>query len=380
MQRVASLPADGVAAPGKRTYTRMSEHRPAMTTMLMAALSDAVGQHGVIDVLHSCAGEYAKKHCSDGATLDTKYLANDTYNRLLLHGHVSDLPRSGKPQSVTDTQVDEFLDIFLAGNGKDPADNDWWGYTSMTHALVENERLRALLEAMGIKQETLWKRMKQRYKARFGKRLKKISIRRKPKLQPKVKKERVRIARLWKQWGKGKLCKVVWIDEKQEYLHPGGTYKCYAPHGVKSMQREVPVALGKAEKVKYEAAVSAFGGAIYFQFVTGTTGRKQPFLVRTFVPLWRHLDPATTGASVLPSLIEQLHLDVCILPADAQDAKVLFCSCGAGLAIHFDVLLVVWLVRPVLPAIEEHEQAALVRKNVRLDHIRKDEHVHADCF
>lgn len=246
------------------------------------------------------ADDYAKRHCGDG--VDTKYLARDTLDRLTKYGRLEDKLRAGRPKVAFDEDVDEFLRIFLRGNGERPDRDTWWGFTSLGHALQEKAELRKLLEKMNIKQEALWVRLKARYYELYGKKLKKISIVSRPAMSKATMQKRLKVAEIWKNWGFEKLCKVVWIDEKQEYLHSGGTYKCYAPPDTKSMQRAAKTHLGKSERVKYEAAVSAFAGAVYFTFVTGTTGREQHFMVRTFVPRWRHLDPPLLVA-LLPCLI-----------------------------------------------------------------------------
>ena len=313
--RHVSLPADEVVKPGKRTYTRMEQKRPEMTKLLMAGLRAAVGDETMAAVAAQCAEEYKKRHCGEGEALDTKYLAQDTLRRLEVDGHVQDLWRSGRPQIAADEDVEEFLDIFLAGNGL--TGDDWWGYTSLTHALLANARLRALKDKMGIEDDQLWNRMVALNRARgHGNKLNKINIIRKAKLTKEVKKERREGAAEWQKWGVDKLCKVVWIDEKRGYLHSGGVYTCYAPHGVQSMQRETKTQLGKSQKVKYKAAVSAFGGALYFTFITGTTGRVQLYKVRTFVPQRRNLDPARGGA-LPPCLVHDLVLSKGVLVRDA---------------------------------------------------------------
>ena len=292
--RHVSLPCVATPQPGKRAYTRMEEHRPEMAKLLVTALQDAAGESVVAAVVDACAEEFAKRHCHDGRPMDSAYLARDTLRRLSQHGDLADLHRSGRPRVAADEDVARFLRIFLQGNGK--TGDEWWGFTSLAHALHEKKELRDLLLKMGISQDHLWHRMEALHIEQTGKRLNKISIVSRVHISPATMRKRLDKARLWKGWGFEKLCKVVWIDEKQEYLRAGGTYKCYAPVGVKSMQRGSSVKLGKSEKVKYEAAVSGFGGAILLQFVTGTTGREQWFPVRTSVPTPRHLDPAALVA------------------------------------------------------------------------------------
>lgn len=197
------------------------------------------------------------------------------------------------------------LDLFLRGEGR-LGSNEWWGYTSLRHAIQTNDRLRQLVDRSNVKEAGMWLRMKALYKQRYGCDLQKINIISKCALQPATKQKRRAKAKAWKAWGKKRLRDVVWIDEKQEYLKAGGKYRCYAPHGVKSMQRASDVKLGRAAKVKYEAAVSGFAGPVYFKFITGTSGlstgsRVRPInmteaSMRTIIPVRRDPGPARRRA------------------------------------------------------------------------------------
>ena len=280
----ASSPPPAPQQPAKRRYVRLEGDRPEMVMLLTRAFTEALGEAATKDVVAECVQQFKEIHHEDERELDVGRLAKDTLERLQKRGHTNDLHRAGRPQLVSDEDVDAFLDEFLLGNKK--TGDDWWGWMSLRHGLKGSEELRRRFDNMKLKEDALWLRMKASYIERHGKKLTQISIKRRPKLSDATKASRIRLARVWLAWGFAKLCKVVWIDEKQEYLHPGGTYKCYAPPGVKSMQREAAVQLGKSQRIKYEAAVSAFGGAIYFTFVTGTTGRPQMFPVRTCIPAW----------------------------------------------------------------------------------------------
>jgi hypothetical protein len=375
--RHVSLPAESVVQPGKRKYVRMDEFRPEMAQLLVRALKKAAGEEATAAALKACAEEFTELHGGDDCKLDAGYLARDTLERLQKSGVVSDLPRSGRPRVALDEDVEQFLHIFLAGNLKNTQDTRWWGFTSLRHALIEKQELRDLLEKMGIKPEALWLRMQAKHLELYGKSMNKISIKRRPVMSAKTKKTRLAAARLWKEWGFDKLCKVVWIDEKQEYLHSGGAYHCYAPPDVKSMQRACEVKLGKSQKVKYEAAVSAFGGAIFFTFITGTTGREQFFLVRTFIPLRRHLDPSRWAARP-PCLLQELFLHTRVLVADAQDTKLLPGCRSAGAHVRARLAMVVFLVRAVLLAVDKDEQASFEVCNIGCDAPPKDDDVHTD--
>ena len=185
--------------------------------------------------------------------------------------------------------------------------------------MATDDEMARILDRTDVVKATLWRRMQQRHLERYGKKLRKISIRLRPVLKPEVKAKRVEKANDWLGQDKGKqwLRRVVWIDEKQEDLRCGGSYRCYAPHDMKSFQREDLDNLPKKFKVKYEAAVSAVLGPVYFNFISGTTGKPKKYKARTLVPPPADHRLACWGPC-LPRSVNGLHLLAGILATDAQ--------------------------------------------------------------
>jgi hypothetical protein len=224
---------------------------------------------------------------------DVPHFIKTVAKRLEKNGHTNDLPRAGRPQKLTDAHCSEALDILLDGNRKRRgAAEEWWGFTSLTHALTESRRMRDILQEAGICKQRLWVRLKECYKRTYNKELKRIAISVKPKLKPMIMEERLAFAKEWLARGTRWLTFAVWIDEKKEWLRTGGTYWCYAPAGTKSFTRSSATTLSKAFKYCYIAAVCAHIGPVFLSSITGTTGKQTNYRVRTSNPLWRHLDPA----------------------------------------------------------------------------------------
>jgi hypothetical protein len=224
---------------------------------------------------------------------DVPHFIKTVVERLKNNGHTNDLPRSGRPQKLSDAHCWEALNILLDGNRKRGVmGDDWWGYTSLTHALTESRRMRDILLESDISKKQLWVRMRDCYQQRYGKKLKRIAISVKPKLSAMIREERLAFAKEWLARGVRWLTFAVWIDEKKEWLRTGGTYWCYAPAGTKSFTRSSATSLSKAFKYCYIAAVCAHTGPIFLSSITGTTGKRQKYRVRTSHPLGRDLDPA----------------------------------------------------------------------------------------
>lgn len=288
------------AAAAKAPKLDYAPYRPEMASTIVHYLYDNASDDVKRGLVAQCGADYHAANPKLPPKMKTDYLTTSTLGRLLGRGEVEDAPRSGRPQKASDKDVQQFMSLFLLGNGKDG--DEWWGFTSIQHALAESEALRDLLTRSQIKAPRMMQRIMAAHMETFGKPMTPITILLKPKLEDRVKTQRLECAVRWVNGGIEKLMDTVWIDEKQQYLRPGGSYRCYGAPGVRSFQRACQIKLGKSERIKYCAAVSAFGGATYFTFVSGTTGRKQPFLVRTCVPVRRHLDPAA-GTAMLPSLV-----------------------------------------------------------------------------
>lgn len=261
---------------------------------------------------------------------DCNALALVVWEKLQKDGCTDDKPKPGRKRVASEGAVGRMLNLFLKGKG---TGKEWCGYTSFAQALYQNAAIKAQLDHAAIKQDQMWLRMKEEYKALYGKQLKPIVIYQKPMLQDKHKKARMHCAKTWLEEGEEALQNRVFFDEKKGFLRPGGKLRCYAPADTKSYIRESDKELNEKGAFKYAAAVAGFCGAVHLQLVTGTTGLNKGYKVRTCVPLRRHPDPARAGAArmQLPCFTDDLHLLWPILLCNAQHVKAI-CSC-----LHADV-------------------------------------------
>jgi hypothetical protein len=273
--------AQHAAAPATRAYVRMAPFRTEaaadLVNALVAANSDAVQR-----IMHECADEFSKRHPNfEGNALR---LYTTTMARMREQGDVKDKPKSGRPKKALPELVEEFHGVFLEGNGK--PEGEFIGYSSVHDACRRCGRCQELLDEMNITEGHLWRLVKEFHKNKYGVELKKISLTWKPKLTPEVKAERLKCAIDWLLEDEltDFLMYVIWIDEKTEWLTSKGTYHCYAPVGMKSHQVESDRELSEKDKVKWQAAVGAQMGALYLDFIAGTTGKKPRNPVRT-IPL-----------------------------------------------------------------------------------------------
>lgn len=268
-----------------RTSVDYSPHRPLMAKALFTTALASLNKKQSSDFKAKTKEAFAQSFEGDISELDVEHLYVSTLQRMQRDGELGNRKARGAEKRASDAVVQRALDLFLRGNGE--PEPKWLGFTSLKHALASSEKLAKIHEQSGVTEYTLWGRMKQRYQEEHGKELKKLCITFKPKLSAEVKQARLDAAKAWK---KLKLENVVFLDEKQEYLREGGTYRCYGPPEKKSFQRETDQALGKASKLKYLAAVSGFAGPLYLKAVTGTTNLKKGYKVRT-VPLRTDLHP-----------------------------------------------------------------------------------------
>lgn len=252
------------------------------------------------------------QNSNPGAMTDQQsmYLAKDTANRLQTRGWTEDAARSGRPETLTDECKDELLDVFLGGF-RSAKDSTWWGFSSIEHAISQSERFRSLVASSGLTVRHLWTLMQERHRKLHGVPLNKISIKIKLKLTEEVRQERLAAAKEWLTWTPGFLRRIIWIDEKQEYISPGGTYQCYAPCTLTSFQREDPNGFPPKTRVKWMLATSAVLGCAAFFLVTGTTGKPSVYRVRTGVPPWTDHHGASLPSRA-PCCIDDLHLNGCI--------------------------------------------------------------------
>jgi hypothetical protein len=296
-----------------------NQFRPRMAKIMTEILTKKMSQRETRDFLHIAANAFMDCVGEEARGLDVMYLARDTLRRLLGVGDVHNLPRPGVAPKLTPELRSQALDLLLEGNGK--TGTEFIGYASLQAALEECPALRMIKEDADITTRTLRRHLEDEYMHRYKRKLRKISIYFKPKLKTDVKAERLAAAREWATWRLRKLYRIVWIDEKQEYLRKGGTYHCYAPPGVDSFICETDAPLGKCPKLKYEAAVAGFCGPLYFRAITGTTKLNRGYRVRT-VPSRAHLDPARARAR-RPCCIQDLHFLLTVSLRNAQDAVAL---------------------------------------------------------
>jgi hypothetical protein len=275
----AAQPAD---APAKRPYVRMAPFRTMAAADLVNALVAASGSDATQRTVQQCATAFPLAHPE--FTGDARRLMNTTLERLQTRGTVADAPKSGRPKKVKEELVEEFHELFLAGNGL--PEPKFVGYASVRDACKRCTRCRELIDEMDITQEHLWELLKALHQKKYHIALKTISLIWRPKLTQAVKDERLQCAVDWllEDDLTEFLMYVIWIDEKTEWLTSRGTYHCYAPVGMKSHQVESEQTLSEKRKVKWQAAVGAQMGALYFEFVAGTTGKKPRNKVRT-IPL-----------------------------------------------------------------------------------------------
>lgn len=287
---VEAPPVPAAPEPEEKHSCAYEKHRPAMAALLTKAMTRRMTEKEMKDIRREAIKTFRAEATEDVSELNLNYLARDTMRRLQEDGVLGDHPRAGAPPKLSSEKRRRALHVFLRGNGK--AEEEFVGFPSLAAGLDECEELRTIQEEADITPRTLWRALKAEYHEQYGCKLTRISIIFRPKLKKTVKKERLAKAQEWAQWDLEKFRRIVWIDEKQEYLRKGGTYRCYAPFGMKSFLRESKAPLGKCPKLKYEAAVAGFCGPVFFKAITGTTGAQFGYKVRT-VPPRAHFDPAS---------------------------------------------------------------------------------------
>jgi hypothetical protein len=276
-----------------------------MASLIFELMKRQLGESVLTALILEAASRYEAEHADLPEHFDAKYLARDVYKRMGSDFQFADCERSGRPRRGTEQQIRDFTEMFLSGCR--PWGENWYGYTSLHHALQENDTLRAMALAIGLGEDRLWERMAEAH----GGKLNKISIVTRYKLDAAHLRARVMCAQRWLLRGFDRLWATVWIDEKAEWLVPHRIYRCYAPDDKKSFCRMGEVDQRHTEKIKYEAAVCAWAGPLWFKFVGGTSGREQPFRVRTVIPAGRHPHP-TSIAPRPPCLVKDCHLEVCV--------------------------------------------------------------------
>lgn len=284
------------AAP-KRSYQQTDDERGLMMNCIMAAIAYMLNAYGIAaQLVITLAVIFFKHRHPDSSVTRHRYLAKDVYARMASNLDLRNLPRGAKVSCLNDALLDEMIAAFKGGFHD--GSGRFWGFTSPVHAANKPGRFQQLLQGTGLTVKYVWSRMQARHIDTHGRGMKKISIHIKPMLKAETKMLRLEISRQWLEWGMKWLMNCVWIDEKQEYITPGGTYRCYAPDDVTSFGRADTNDFAKKTKVKWIIAVSARLGCPYFNLVTGTTGMKSEYVVRTCVPAGA--DPQTACGLALP--------------------------------------------------------------------------------
>ena len=269
-------------------------HRPALAAAIAHELVDGLSDNEFNALLRRAGARFADENPEAAVLINVDYGVKSVMERLLTHGHLADAPRSGRPQTLEDRQVDSVLCKFLKGMGIVRL-KTWWGYTSLAHAIAQNAEIAEAAQSGGVTTDTWWRRMKERHQELYHRPLKKMTVQIKPKLTAEVKQERVLKSNEWlrREQAAPWLHSAVWIDEKKEWMRGGGQYRCYGPCDMGSYQVESEEPLGKSQWVKYEAAVSAWGGPLYLELITGTYGLKSQYQVRRLAPSFQHGDTLT---------------------------------------------------------------------------------------
>ena len=271
-------------APQRRAYRRTDDERGLMMNCIMAAViailsANSIARSLLITTAVSIFNVgYPDSNASNSAR-GPRYLAKDVFERMANNADLRDQPRGRPPSQLNDAKLDALIVAFKGGFHDQQ--KRFWGFTSPMHAANTPGHFQQLLADTGLSVKHVWSCMQSRHVITHGRSMRKISIHIKPMLSAHVKLARLQKAKEWVKRGTEFLMNCVWIDEKQEYITPGGKYSCYAPDDVKSFGRPDTNDFAKKTKVKWIMAVSARLGCVYFKLVTGTTGMKSEYVVRT---------------------------------------------------------------------------------------------------
>lgn len=243
---------------------------------LMAEAQKNIGDPSAI--YNKMTDKFMRKHPELNKKNVKRTLFKTQIEKLEKEGHLEPAPLPGRSKKVTDLEVAMCVAAFKRGQGN--TRRTWYGYTSLAHAARECATIVQVLEKADVTQKTLWSRMVTEQVSQTGKGFNKITVRVKHFLSAKVKRKRLEAAKDWITWDAKKLERVIWIDEKQEYIGVS-SYRCYAPDGQDSYSIVAHEKLSQAKKVKYIAAVNAHLGPVYFELVSGTSEWKSNFKART---------------------------------------------------------------------------------------------------
>lgn len=360
--------AGAPAAAAKRTKRQNFDYKPWRAAMAVALVTFAhcmVGRDKTDVLLDHVCKFFEAVNPQQLSTKHKEYLAADVFQRLLTRGTLEDRPRPGRPGSVSEEHTDKMIEAFVRGM---PAGNGrlWWGYTSYDHAYRASEDFKKLVDDAQLSDRQLWRLMQQRHVAVYGVMLNKIRLQVKLALNPEVKRDRLQAAHDWlgsmvTKFGEDWLERVIWLDEKQTYISPGGSYYCYGRHTQRSQQIEDPNAELPRTKVKWLLGTSAILGCVWFELVTGTTDKPLEYKVRTSVPSRTDQHPASL-IPLLPRCMHNVELVLRVLTADAQDVVArLRCFFADALVIAQLLCIAARIAAQVLLTIPKDEQPAAHR-------------------
>lgn len=201
-------------------------------------------------------------------------------------GSVADEPRSGRPPALTPTQVGQACRHFEGGfkvKADTPAGaTQWFGFTSITHAMMEecpnSDKLRKLWSNSGLTLRGFWEAL---CRHKGGKGFKKVHLNYNKSLDPSIKKERVQESKFWASLSKEDLERTVYADEKAMWLTGAQSYECYAPENQQDEEREGLLDIRDSFKIKFLSAVNAKLGGIFFGQISGSMAFETPWEVRT---------------------------------------------------------------------------------------------------
>lgn len=200
-------------------------------------------------------------------------------------GDVEDAPRSGRPPVLTTAQLDaacrHFEDGFWVKHDNPTMPDEWWGFSSFPHALLEvcpnSEKLRKLVAHSGLTLRGFWDAMCRHKRHGFNR----IQIEVKKALPDDVIAERVKMSKEWAKRTEEELDHTVFCDEKAMWLTGAGSYTCYAPDWKKDEVRVGLVDIRDSYKIKFISAVNSLLGGIYMEQISGSMDYDTPYLVRT---------------------------------------------------------------------------------------------------
>jgi hypothetical protein len=278
-----ALPVPKAAKKQKEVKSHL-QHRPELTRVVTRELWDHWKQSGRSKrSLYRAAAEAL----SDGAKediADPVQAVQRHIERMLETGINDDAPRSGRPPMMNEAQTKRALKAFKNGYTVENVLGGqaiWFGFSSWEHALLENspnsETLRRILIESGMNARSMFDAL---LRANGGK-FRHIHIRYTHKLTDELRKERDKKAKEWAKLKEEMLYDVVWIDEKTEWVHGNRTYRCYAPDDATHIVRAGIMKFGEKKRIRFMSAASARLGPIYFAKVSGSSGYKTPFEVRT---------------------------------------------------------------------------------------------------